>query len=166
MTATTIPEFKIARRFAAPVEAVFDAWADQEKMAQWSGPVGSKVEIIDGEVVQGSRSISRTAGEGFPAMHSLCFWREITPHSRIVWEQSFCDELGNKTGAPFFEHWPLTLLTTVELVARGDQTELTLTWTPIEYTPEALDEFARQMASMTGGWGGSFDKLEAFLAGD
>jgi hypothetical protein len=37
-------------------------------------------------------------------------------------------------------------------------------WTPIEYTDAALAMFIKQMASMTGGWGGSLDKLEAWLA--
>lgn len=159
------PEFLITRRFAAPIEDVFDAWADPRKMVQWSGPKGAKAEIVKGEVAPGKSSISLTTGEGYPDMHALCVWREITPHRRIVWEQSFCDPQGSKTGAPFFDHWPLTLLTTVDFVADGEETVLTLSWKPIEASAEALAEFARQMASMTGGWGGSFDKLDAFLAG-
>lgn len=161
----TIPEFLITRRFAAPIERVFDAWADPDKMVQWSGPVGVTAEIVEGEIAEGRHSISRSRGEGFPDMYALMVWREIRPHTRIAWEQSFCDPQGNKIGAPFFDHWPLTLLTTVDLVADGDETVVTLSWKPIEGTPEGLAEFVRQMASMTGGWSGSFDKLDAFLAG-
>jgi hypothetical protein len=36
-------------------------------------------------------------------------------------------------------------------------------WTLIEYTDAALAMFIKQMASMTGGWGGSFEKLEEWL---
>lgn len=158
------PEFLINRRFAAPVEAVFEAWADPHKMVKWSGPVGARVEIVRGEMAEGQATISRTAGEGYPDMYSLALWRTIRPHSRIAWEQSFCDAEGNKTGAPFFDHWPLTLLTTVDFEADGDGTLIRLSWKPIEATPEALAEFEKQMASMTQGWGGSFDKLEAMLA--
>ena len=161
----TIPEFLITRRFAAPIEQVFDAWADPDKMVEWSGPTGSKAEIVEGRIAEGERSISRTTGEGYPEMYSLMVWREIRPPSRIAWEQSFCDPQGNKIGAPFFDHWPLTLLTTVDFVAQGDETVVTLSWKPIEGTPEGFAEFASQMASMTGGWSGSFDKLDAFLAG-
>ena len=159
-----VPEFTIVRRFDAPVERVFEAWADPAKMVQWSGPAGSRVDIIAGELAEGKSSISHTSGEGFPEMYSLCLWREIRPHTRISWEQSFCDRDGNKTIAPFFDHWPLTLLTVVDLVPLAGRTELTLRWIPIEYDQASLDEFVRQMAGMTGGWGGSFDKLDAYLS--
>jgi hypothetical protein len=88
----------------------------------------------------------------------------LTPHSRVVWEQSFCKRDGLKCPPPFFDDWPRTLLTEVSLQPRDGGTWLTLTWTPIEYDEAALAMFADHMASMTGGWGGSFDKLQAWLA--
>jgi hypothetical protein len=51
----------------------------------------------------------------------------------------------------------------VEQVAQPGFERL-LAWTPIEYTEAALAMFSRHMASMTGGWGGSFDKLDEWLA--
>lgn len=161
-----VPEFMIARRFAAPIEKVFDAWADQDKMIQWSGPAGAKVEILEGEVAEGERMISRTYGEPYPDMYALSYWREIRPHTRIAWEQSFCDREGNKILPPFFENWPSTLLTAVDFADVDGETEVTLRWIPIEYDEAGLAEFAKQMASMTQGWGGSFDKLEDYLASD
>ena len=68
-----------------------------------------------------------------------------------------------KCAPPFSDDWPRTLLTEASLEARDQGKFLTLTWTPIEYTEAALAIFVQQMASMTGGWGGSFDKLEAWL---
>lgn len=52
----------------------------------------------------------------------------------------------------------------MSLEPRDGGTFLTLKWTPIEYTDAALAKFTNQMASMTDGWGGSLDKLEAWLA--
>lgn len=158
-----VPEFIITRRFSAPIEVVFAAWADPDKMVQWSGPTGAQVEIISGQMAEGEKTITRTSGENFPEMHTLALWREIRPHSRISWEQSFCEADGKKIVPQFFDAWPLTLLTTVDLVEREDSTEITLRWTPIEYSDEALAEFAKQMAGMTHGWGGSFDKLDKML---
>lgn len=164
MTTPTIPVFVISRRFAASPERVYEAWADPMKMAQWSGPKGSSVQILQGSQAVGQTTIACTASPGGPEMFSLCLWRELTPHSRIVWEQSFCTSAGVKCAPPFFDDWPQTLLTEVSLEPRDDGTLLTLKWTPIEYTDAALAMFIKQMASMTGGWGGSFDKLEEWLA--
>ena len=159
-----VPVFAITRQFAASPERVYQAWADPAKLAQWSGPKGSSVEILRGSQAVGHSTISRTVmGEG-PEMFSLCLWRELTPNSRVAWEQSFCTSEGVKCAPPFFDDWPLTLLTEVSLEPRGEGTFLTLTWTPVEYTEAALAMFVQQMASMTGGWGGSFDKLDEWLA--
>ncbi len=165
MSSNDVPVFVITRQFAAAPERVYQAWADPVKMAQWSGPKGSKVEILSGTQSVGHSTISHTVMEGGPEMFSLCLWRELTPHSRVVWEQSFCTREGVKCAPPFFNDWPLTLLTEVDLAPRDGGTFLTLKWTPLEYTEAALAMFTQQMASMTGGWGGSLDKLEAWLAG-
>lgn len=164
MTDTDVPVFTISRHFDASIERVYDAWADPQKMVVWSGPPGAKVEIVEGEVVEGKRTIARTSSEATGEMYSLCLWRELTPHSRVVWEQSFCERDGTKTSPPFFDDWPLTLLTEVDLISKGSGTEVTLRWIPIEYTEAALEMFVKQMAGMRGGWGGSFDKLAEFLS--
>ena len=166
MTTPEVPVFAISRQFSASPDRVYDAWADPVKMAQWSGPKGSTVEIVQGSLAVGMATITRTASPGGPEMFSLCLWRELTPDSRVVWEQSFCTPDGVKCPPPFFDDWPRTLLTEVSLEPRAGGTFLTLTWTPIDYTEAALAMFARQMASMTGGWGGSLDKLEEWLANE
>jgi hypothetical protein len=54
--------------------------------------------------------------------------------------------------------------TTVELASEGEQaTRITIRWEPIDATPDDLAEFVNQRTSMTGGWTGSFDKLEGLL---
>ena len=164
MTTPDGPVFVISRAFAASPEKVYEAWADPARMAQWSGPKGSSVEILQGSQVAGQTTIARTASPSGPEMFSLCRWRELTPHRRIVWEQSFCTREGVKCAPPFFEDWPRTLLTEVLLEPRDGGTFLTLKWTPIEATEAALAMFVRQMDSMTGGWGGSLDKLAEWLA--
>jgi uncharacterized protein YndB with AHSA1/START domain len=165
MTRPGVPDFVISRQFAASPERVYDAWADPAKMAQWSGPKGAAVEILQGTQAAGQSTIARTVMPDGTEMFSLCRWRELTPHRRIVWEQSYCTREGVKCPPPFFNDWPQTLLTEVDLEPRDGGTFLTLTWTPLEYTDAALAMFVRQMASMTGGWTGSFEKLEAWLAG-
>jgi len=164
MTTAQVPVFVIARQFAASPQRVYEAWADPAKMAQWSGPKGSKVEILRGTQVAGQATIARTASPDGPEMFSLCLWRELAPYRRVVWEQSFCTGEGVKCPPPFFNDWPRTLLTEVDLEPRDGGTWLTLKWTPVEYTEAALAMFVQQMASMTGGWTGSLEKLEEWLA--
>ena len=53
MTPPDVPVFVISRQFAASPERVHDAWADPAKMAQWSGPKGSSVEIVSGSQAAG-----------------------------------------------------------------------------------------------------------------
>lgn len=160
-----VPVFTITRVFNVPIAQVFDAWADQDKMAQWSGPPGAKVTPLTGSIEEGSLMHSRTDHPDMGVMYTLALWREVHAPTRIAWEQSFADEDANKIRPGFFPAWPLTLLTEVDFEAVEGGTRVTLQWTPIEGTEEDFAEFARQMASMDLGWGGSFDKLEEMLAG-
>lgn len=162
----TPPEFIITRRFEAPVARVFRAWADVDQMAQWSGPKGSRTVILSGEVASGSTVFARGEVNGTPYAHTVTRYLEIEPERRMVWEQSFADEQGNKTEPAFAPGWPVTLRTTVDFEALGDATRVTLRWQPVDATPEQEAVFAANMASMEGGWGGSFEKLDAFLAGN
>jgi uncharacterized protein YndB with AHSA1/START domain len=59
------------------------------------------------------------------------------------------------------------MLSKVAIVAEDENTtRVTVTWTPFgEATPEELQAFRDMRSSMTMGWTGSFDKLEALLAG-
>ena len=164
MRTPELPIFVTSRLFGAPPERIYEAWADPTKMAQWSGPKGSKVEILLGSQVVGQKTISRTTSAEGPEMFSLCLWRELIPPRRIVWDQSFCTRDGVKCAPPFFDDWPQTLLTEVILEPLGEGTFLTLKWTPIEFTEAALATFTLHLESMTSGWGGSFDKLEDWLA--
>jgi uncharacterized protein YndB with AHSA1/START domain len=163
MTGTT-PQFVITRRFAAPVARVFRAWSDVEQMAQWTGPVGSRTIVISGEVAPGASLFVRGEAGGKTYAHTVTRYLEIEPDKRMVWEQSFVDEHGIKTEPAFAPGWPITLRTTVDFAPDGDGTRVTLHWQPVGATPDQEAVFAANMASMEGGWGGSFDKLDALLA--
>lgn len=158
------PEFTITRRFAAPIERVFAAWADIDQMAEWSGPKGARTVVLSGEVAEGATVFARGERDGEAYAHTLTRYIEIAPPHRLVWEQSFADEHGNKTEPAFAPGWPVTLLTEVAFEPDGDRTVITLRWRPVGATPEQEAMFAENLLSMKGGWSGSFDKLDAFLA--
>jgi uncharacterized protein YndB with AHSA1/START domain len=65
--------------------------------------------------------------------------------------------------------WPLQLLTTVILEdapggKTGGKTKLTLRWSPLDASAEEQATFDAAHDSMRGGWTGSFERLEAYLA--
>ncbi|MCM8556901.1 SRPBCC family protein [Sphingomicrobium sediminis] len=159
-----VPVFTIVRTFDADRETVFDAWADPDKMEQWSGPPGAKLTRLSGDIVEGSLMHTRSDHPDMGTTYTLAKWTRIDRPGHIAWEQSFADAEGRKVTPHFFPAWPLTLLTEVDFRDTDGGTEITLKWTPIEASAEAIAVFVEAMGSMEQGWGGSFDKLAEFLA--
>ncbi len=61
--------------------------------------------------------------------------------------------------------WPLKLLSALTLEdAPGDRTKLTLIWSPLDATPQEQATFDAAHDNMRSGWGGSFERLDAYLA--
>jgi uncharacterized protein YndB with AHSA1/START domain len=57
------------------------------------------------------------------------------------------------------------LLSTLSLEdAPGGKTKLTLTWSPLNALAEEQATFDAAHDSMRSGWGGSFERLDAYLA--
>ena len=102
----------------------------------------------------------------FSVLNSL-YWRPlpVVAPERLVWEHSFSDENGGLTRHPLSPTWPLKLLTTVTFdEPRKGQTGLTLRWSPIGATAEEQKTFDDAHEGMRNGWGGTFERLTAYLA--
>jgi uncharacterized protein YndB with AHSA1/START domain len=56
------------------------------------------------------------------------------------------------------------MLSTITFVPKGNGTEVTVTWLPINATEAERKVFDAGHASMQGGWGGTFDQFAAYLA--
>jgi uncharacterized protein YndB with AHSA1/START domain len=158
-------QFFIARAFDAPIETVYEMWADPEHLAQWLPPTGATMRFLRAEPrIGGTSFYAMTFADG-ATMYGLVKYLQLERTGRIVYTQQFCDENERIMRPPFFKDWPLTMLTTVELAAEApDRTRVTVRWEPQDATDVDIAEFVRQRGSMTGGWTGSFDKLEALLA--
>ena len=159
------PEFRIVRSFKAPRALVWRAWADPALLARWFGPKGTRTQVLAHDLRPGGILHSRMEMPDGNGMHAKFVYREVVPPSRLAWVHSFADADANVVPAPFGP-WPLEMLTTVLLEDDGDDTGLTLTWIPIDPTPEERAAFEAGLDSMRDGWGGSFDQLDAFLAED
>ncbi|MBS1504980.1 MAG: SRPBCC domain-containing protein, partial [Bacteroidetes bacterium] len=97
-------------------------------------------------------------------MWGIFRYREIAEPERIVFVNSFSDEEGNITRAPFHQAWPLEILNNLTLDELDGKTRLTLKGGPINATDEEMQIFAASISQMEGGFKGTFDQLEVYLA--
>lgn len=158
------PVFMIQRTLSAPINRMFDAWADPVQMALWSGPQGTQVHVLTGTIATGERLHARSEAMDGSVMFTVCHYRLVDPPHHLVYDQCFADEAGNLAPCPFFDVWPQTLQTDIRFEELDEGTRITLCWTPVNATEEEEAVFAGAMESMTGGWGGSLEKLAEYLA--
>jgi uncharacterized protein YndB with AHSA1/START domain len=158
--------FVIQRTFDAPLELMFEMWTDPKHFSQWLPPTGFKMEFVRPDIRPGGSAFYFMTGAGNVKMYGRCQYLEIKRPDRIVYTQQFCDEHELVSRHPMSPTWPETMLTTVQLVEEGtDRTRVIVTWEPYEAaTPAELQTFIKARGGMTQGWGGSFDKLDAYLA--
>lgn len=156
--------FFIARSFDAGIERMYSLWTDPERLARWMPPAGATMRFIRSDVRVGGSSFYEMPHPSGTALHGLVTYLALERPHRIVYTQQFCDAEGRLARAPFFAHWPETMLTTVELaVETPERTRVVVRWEPQGATPAEIAEFVKQRSGMTGGWTGSFDKLESLI---
>ncbi len=158
-------KFEITRVFSAPRQRVWEAWTKPEQLGRWLGPPGATSEVKHFELKPGGYLHTKLTGPDGSVSWGKNIYREIDPPRRLVWEQGFSNEAGDFVPAPFPMPWARTMRTTVVFADEGADTRVTLTWEPIDPSPEQLASFVQMLESMTGGWTGTFDQLDALLAG-
>lgn len=160
-------KFVIHRTFDAPIDVVFEMWKNPNHFSKWLPPIGFTMNFLRAEIGAGKSAFySMTNGAGM-TMYGHAKYMELKKPNRIVYTQDFSDEKENISRHPFLSTWPETMLTTVELEEEGnDQTRVRVTWEPYgKVSSEELSTFVKEKDGMTQGWTGSFDKLDAYLAG-
>jgi uncharacterized protein YndB with AHSA1/START domain len=158
-------DFVISRVFDAPRDLLWQCFTKPERMKEWWGPTG--VKVVKSEMdfrVGGTYHYGMQNADG-SVMWGRQVFREIVPSERMVLVNSFSDEAGGLGRHPLAPQWPLQMLSTYTFEAMpGGKTKFTVRWCPYEATPEEQAAFDAGHGSMTGGWGGTLDKLEAYLA--
>ena len=161
----TEQEFTISRVYAAPRPLVFSCFATAEHMSHWWGPKGitivnAKLDFRPGGIFH--YGMQRPDGG---IMWGRFLFREIVAPERIVFINSFSDEHASLTPAPFFAgKWPLEMLSTFlfDEVEKG-KTRFTVKWAPENATAEEHAVFKSNLASASGGWTGTLEKLGDYL---
>jgi uncharacterized protein YndB with AHSA1/START domain len=158
-------EFVTARVFDAPRDLVWKCFTEPERMKAWFGPKGSVVIASKMDLRVGGIYHGAMRDESGRVMWAKFVYREIVAPAGLVWVHSFSDEAGGLTRHPLSPTWPLELLTTVTFEdADSGKTKVTLSWSPLDATPEEQTTFGAAHDGMRGGWSGSFDRLADYLA--
>lgn len=161
-------KFVINRSFNAPIETVFEMWVNPEHFGKWIAPAGFNTEYFKVDIRPGGKTFyCMSSINGQMKMYGRAQYIEVQRPHRLVYTQQFCDENENIARHPMAPTWPETMLTTVEFAEEGpQQTRVTVTWECYgNVTAEELATFIQARSGMTGGWTGSFDKLEEYLSG-
>jgi uncharacterized protein YndB with AHSA1/START domain len=161
--------FVINRVFEVSRETMFEMWIDPAHLSRWLPPVGFSMRIIRAETHEGGSSFYvMTSDNGQITMYGRIRYEEIAPPERIVSTQQFCDEHENVTRHPMAPDWPATIRRTVLFAEEGpERTRVSVLWEAADEAGAAeIDTFRSMKPGMTQGWTGSFDKLEAYLAGE
>ncbi|MGI9437476.1 MAG: SRPBCC family protein [Geminicoccaceae bacterium] len=150
---------RIERQFDAPIEAVWNMWADPELFRQWYGPKGFSVPVAEMNVVVGGiRKIcmEMKTPESTMSMWFTGIYKEVAAPSRLVYTESMCDADGNiippqEMGMP--EGHPDITEVIVDLSERNGKTVMTMVHKGI---PAG--------SAGEGGWNQAFDKLGSLFA--
>jgi uncharacterized protein YndB with AHSA1/START domain len=164
-TTTKSPDFVISRELDAPRELVWKCFTDPERMKQWWGPKGFTVIASKMDLrVGGTYHYGMKAPNGAP-MWGKFTYREIVPPERLVFVNSFSDEKGGVTRHPGDSTWPLEMLSTFTFEELpGGKTKFTVRWAAHNASAEEEKTFDSGRNSMTQGWNGTMEQLEAYIA--
>lgn len=157
-------QFTIFRMVDAPRERVWRAWTDPKEMSAWFGPKGAETTHSELDLRVGG-SYHYAMKSGGVEMWGLATYQEIEEPAKLVYVQQFSDKDRGLGVHPLAPTWPKRLLTTVLFQDFGPKTLIALYWAPVEASAAELKTFSDGMSGMSQGWGGSFDRLDAFLKG-
>ena len=108
-------EIVVTRTFRSPAHIVFEAWTKPELFRQWWVPKSMGMSLLSCDMdvrVGGKYRLEFAHGDSRSAFFGT--YKEVTPHSRLVWTNEETDE-GSVTTVTFEETGGKTLLVMHEL---------------------------------------------------
>ncbi len=157
-------KFIITRSLNAPRELVWKVWTQKDHLMKWFGPKGVTMPVCDMDLRVGGTFLYAMETPDGNRMWGKWVFQEIIPPEKLVLINSFSDENGNITRHPMAPTWPREMLSTTTLKEADGKTELTIEWLPINAGEDEISTFEAGRDSVTGGWAGTFEQLEAYLA--
>ncbi|TXN35361.1 activator of HSP90 ATPase [Flagellimonas hymeniacidonis] len=136
----------LKRTFNAPLALVWEAWTQSEHIAQWWGPKGLEVTVVEHNFIVGGNwkySVQMPDGNVFIADG---VYTEIVQHKKIVSTANFK---------------PMTEGVEIQAIFDADGNKTHFTFNCVHET----EEYCKQQEEMGfyNGWGSFFDRLGEFL---
>ena len=157
--------FVITRTLNAPRKLVWQAFTEADRLKEWFGPKGFTPDVSKMDLRPGGTYHYRLKGPDGSTMWGKWVFREIVPQQRLVMISSFSDENAGVTRHPMAPTWPRELLSIFTFEDAGDgKTRITINWAPHDASEEEMKTFDAGRPSMTQGWSGTFEQLEAHVA--
>ena len=154
----------LERTLNAPRELVWRAWTDPALLKQWFAPKPYLISELEMDLRPGGMHHYGMKTPDGSVMWGRMVYREISPPEKLVFINSFSDENGGVTRHPMAPSWPLELLSVFTFEQQpGGKNKFTLSWSPDNATEEERKTFYAGHASMTQGWSGTLEGLEAYL---
>ena len=150
MQAESAFTLKVVRRLKAPQALVFKMFTDAAHLARWFGPVGFTCSDCTVEARLGGRFYADMLSPDGNHHRVQGVFKEILPDRRVGFTWAWLDQAGMPR-TPGLE-----TIVTIDLVAQGDETELTLRHVGFEN--------ADQAGMHTQGWESCFVSLAQYLA--
>jgi uncharacterized protein YndB with AHSA1/START domain len=156
--------FVLERTFNAPRDLIWAAFSQAEHLGHWMSPKGMTpgrctIEFREGGIYH--YEIVPPQGESF---WGRWIFREIVDQELIANHVSFSDEGCGITRHPMAPEWPLETYSRVSFSDIEGGTLIRLEWSALGSDVVALQKFEEGKPSMTQGWGGTMDCLDAHLA--
>ena len=87
--------FSVDRVYDAPVDAVWNAWTDPERVKEWWGPDGFTSPLCRMDFREGGATLVSMSAPGFGEIYNTWTYTNIVPQSRTEFVMRFSDSEGN-----------------------------------------------------------------------
>jgi len=161
---TTKAPFTISRTLNAPQALVWDVYTKPEHLMHWWGPAGLKMIHATVDLRPGGMFHYGMSSPDGSEMWGRFVYKEIIPISKLVFVVSFSDKNGGVTRHPMAPTWPAEMMNYAEFSEENGKTTVKLTGYPINCTEDEARLFYDSFAGMQGGFNGTFDQLDQYLA--
>lgn len=154
--------FILTRTFDAPRKLVWEVFTKAEHLKHWMGPSGSlthaTVDLKPGGVFHYGMAMPN--GQ---VMWGKWTFVEIMPPEKLVVIVAFSDADQGVTTHPMSPTWPKETRSVSTFTEKDGKTTLRLEWTAYHATAEEQATFDAAHDSMTQGWSGTMNALDAYL---
>lgn len=159
-------QFTLVREFAFPRQLVWDAYTRMEHLKHWWGPKG--FEVLPESTLEfrpGGRFLYGLRGPDGAEMWGRWIFREIRAPEYLSLLSAFSARDGGITRHPMAPEWPAEMLSSLTLEELGpSRTRLTLRVVGTRVGDAERAMFEGAFKSMEGGFGGTYEMLDRYLA--